>query len=80
MLVDWNAAAIVRNRHRRAIVVERDGDVRRVAIHGFVDGVVEDLPDEVVKPGAPDAADVHAGPFPYRLQAFEDGYVFGGVG
>jgi hypothetical protein len=36
-----------------AILVEHHGDVRGVAVHRFVDGVVEDLPDEMVESVAP---------------------------
>ena len=80
MLVDRNAAAVVRNRDRRAVLVQRDGDVRGVAVHRLVDGVVEDLPDEMVQPGGADAADVHAGTLADGLEPFEDGDVFCGVG
>ena len=51
-----------------------------VAVHRLVDGVVEDLPDEVVQPDGADAADVHAGALADGLEAFEDGDVFCGVG
>ena len=59
--------------------MQRDADVRRVAVHRLVDRVVERLPDEVMQAGAANAADVHAGALPDRLEAFEDGDVFGGV-
>ena len=52
----------------------------RVAGHGLVDRVVDDLPDAVVQPGRTGAADVHAGPFPDRFEAFEDLHVPGPVG
>src|SRR5206468_11791024 len=48
-------------------------------VHRLVDAVVEDFPDEVMQAGRADAADVHAGPLPDRLQAFQDRDVFGGV-
>ena len=51
-----------------------------VAVHRLVDRVVERFPDEVMEAGAADAADVHAGALANRLEAFEDGDVFGGVG
>ncbi len=47
-----------------------------MAVHRLVDGVVEDFPDEVVQPGRADAADVHAGALPDRLQTFENRDVF----
>ena len=56
--------------------MERDDDVRGVAVHRLVDRVVEDLPDEMVQAGGADAADVHAWTLANRLEAFEDGDVF----
>ena len=61
MLVDRNAAAIVGDRDRAAVLVQRDDDVRGEAVHRLVDGVVEHFPDEMVQAGGADAADVHAG-------------------
>ena len=58
------------------VVVQRDRDVRRVAVHRLVYGVVEDLPDEVVESARSDAADVHAGSLPNGLEPFQDGDVF----
>jgi hypothetical protein len=59
--------------------VERDGDVVGVAVEVLVNGVVDDLPDEVVQALAVHAADVHRRAFADRLEAFEDGDVFGGI-
>ena len=50
-----------------------------IAVHRLVDGVVEDLPREVVEPGGADAADVHAGALADGLEPFQDGDVFCGV-
>src|SRR4026208_561947 len=79
-LAGGSPAPIVLNRDGRAVRVERDGNVRRVAVHRLVDRVVEDLPDEVVQARRADAADVHPRPAPDGLEALEDGDVFGGVG
>ena len=57
MLVDRDAAAVVLDGDGRAVGVQRDPDVRGVAVHRLVDRVVENLPDEVVEPGRADAAD-----------------------
>ncbi len=76
MLVDRRSAPVVFNRDRRTVGVERHADVGGVAVHRLVDGVVEDFPDEVMQPRRPDTADVHAGPFPDRLETLEDGDVF----
>ena len=78
--VHRDAAAVVGDGHRRAVGVQRHGDRRGVAVHRLVDRVVEDLPDQVMEAGRADAADVHARPLADRLQAFENGDVFGGVG
>ena len=77
MLVDRNAAAVVRDRDRRlpsSCSVTRD--VRGVAVHRLVDGVVEDLPDEMMQAGGADAADIHAGTLADGLEPFENGDVF----
>ena len=79
MLVDRNPAAVVLDRHRRPVLVERDGNIRGVAVHRLVDGVVEDLPDQMVKARRADPADVHAWPAADRLEALEDRDVFGGI-
>src|SRR5262249_15356581 len=50
-----------------------------VAVEVLVDGVVDDLPHEVVQPLAVDAADVHRRPLADGLKPFEDGDVLGGV-
>jgi hypothetical protein len=56
-------------------------DANAVAVAGqrLVDGVVDDLVDEVVKPSRPGGADVHAGAFANRFEALEDGDVLGAV-
>jgi len=45
----------------------------------LVDGVVDDLVDEVMEPSRTGRADVHARPFADRLQALQDLDVLGGV-
>ena len=77
--VHRDAAAIVFDGDRRAVLVQRDADVRGVAVHRLVDRVVENFPDEMMQAGGADAADVHAGPFADRLEPFENGDVFCGV-
>ena len=77
--VDRHAAPVVHDRHRRSIGVQRHLHVARVAVHRLVDGVVQDLPDQVVQPGRTDAPDVHAGTLPDRLEALEYRYVLGRI-
>ena len=80
MLVDRYAAAVVCNRDRRAVLMQRDDDVRGIAVHRLVDRVVENLPDEMVEAGAANAADVHARALADGFEAFEDGDVFRCIG
>ena len=77
--VDGDAAAVVGDRDGVAVLVQRDGDRVGVAVEVFVDGVIDDLPDEVVQALGVHAADVHRRPFADGLQPFEDGNVLGGV-
>ena len=79
VLVDRNAAAVVADRDRAAVGVQRHRDVRGMAVHRLVHRVVDDFPDEVVQPGAADAADVHAGALADGLEPLENGDVFGCV-
>ena len=78
--VHGDPAPIVGDRQRRAAGVQGHDDRRRVAVHGFVDRVVEDLPREVMEAGRADAPDVHPRPLADRVEAFENGDVFCGVG
>ena len=80
MLVDRNPAAVVHDRDRRSVLVQRHGDGGREAVHRFVDRVVENLPHQMVQAGAAHAADVHAGPLANGLQTFEDRDVFRRIG
>ena len=72
MHVDGDAAAIVGDGDGVAALVQRDGDGVGVAVEVFIDGVVDDFPDEVVQALGVGAADVHRRPLADRLQAFED--------
>ena len=49
----------------------RTSMLRGMAGHGLVDGVVDDLPDEVMQAADIGRADVHARPAPDRLEALE---------
>src|SRR5205823_3019521 len=49
------------------------------AREGLIDGVVEQLVDELVEAAEAGRADVHPGPEPDRLETFEDGDVLCGV-
>ncbi len=62
VLVDRDAAPVVDDRARRAVLVERHADLVGVPVHGLVDRVVDDLPEKMVEARAVHAADVHGGP------------------
>ena len=70
--VHRDAAAVVGDGDGVAGLVQGDGDGVGVAVEVLVDGVIDDLPDEVVQPLGVDAADVHRRPLADRLQPFED--------
>ena len=78
LVVDRDAAAVVDDGDG---VVDVDGDIdaRGMAGESFVDGVVDDLIDEVMQTHLAGRADVHGGTQPDGRQAFEDGDVFGRV-
>ena len=72
MHFDRDAAAVVGDLDP-AVLEDSHVDFRRVATHGFVDRVVDDLPDEVVQAALAGGADIHARAFADSLQSFEDG-------
>ncbi|KAF5038800.1 hypothetical protein DSECCO2_550550 [anaerobic digester metagenome] len=76
--VHGNAAAVVDDAHG-VVHVHRDLDMVAVPGHGLVDGVVDDLVDEVVQAVDVGRADVHGRPHADGGQAFEDGDVVRGV-
>ena len=77
--VDRDAVTPVANRHG---MVRMEGHLDAVVATGerLVDGVVDDLVDEVMEASQTRRADVHARPEPNGLEAFENGDVFCGVG
>ena len=69
--VDRDAATIVGD-HDSAVRAHDDGD--RVAVSGesLIDGVVDDLVDEMVQPARTGRSDVHTGALAHRLKSLED--------
>ena len=87
--LDGRQALLLHDRHRdaaavvthgdRAVGVDRHIDRIAVARQGLVDGVVDDLVDEVMQPTVARGPDVHARALPDGLQTLEDGDVLGVV-
>ncbi|MPM27853.1 hypothetical protein SDC9_74368 [bioreactor metagenome] len=66
-----NAAAVVGNGHG-VVLMQRHGDFVGVAVGGFVDGVVDDFPEEVMQAALSRGADVHARTHANRVQPLHD--------
>jgi hypothetical protein len=71
MHLDRNAPTVVD--HRNAVVlVNGNLDSRAKSRHSFIDGVVDNLVNEVVQPVGPGRPNVHRRTFPYRVEALEN--------
>src|SRR5205085_8058561 len=70
MLVDRDAPAVVRHTHG-AVGAQRHLDPRAVPGHRLVDGVVDDLPDQVVEAARARRPDVHTGPLAHGIETLE---------
>ena len=68
---DRDPATVVRDA-ASAVGQQRHVDSSGAALHRLVDRVVDDLPDEVVKPARSGGTDVHPGPLLDRLEACQD--------
>src|SRR5690606_11770341 len=77
--IDRDAAAVVLDGDRLAVGLQGHVDAAGVAIDDLVDGVVDDLPEQVVVAGFAGATDVHRRALAHRLEPLEDGDVLGGV-
>src|SRR5262249_44675938 len=78
-VVDGNAAAVVDDGDRPAVVLEPHLDAVGVAVDDLVDAVVDYLPEKVVVAARIGAADVHRRPLADRVEPLEDLDVLGGV-
>ena len=76
--IDRNAAPVVVDA-APAVGQQRDRDARAEARHRLVDGVVDDLPDEVVETRQTGGSDVHSRPFADGIETFQNLDVFGAV-
>ena len=78
VVVDRHAASVVG--HATAAVGEQGHvDARAVTRHRLVDGVVDDLVDQVVEARRAGGSDVHPGPLTDRFETLENGDVLGGI-
>ena len=77
--VDRDPRSLVSDGHG-VIGMEDHLEVVVAACEGFVDGVVDDLVNEVMQSPRARRADVHARAQADRLEAFEDGDVLSGIG
>ena len=75
MLIDGDATTVVLNGDG-VVLVDGDVDVRAIAGHGLVDGVIDSLVDEMVKAFLADVANIHGGTFQHGIQALEHLDVF----
>lgn len=71
MDVDGEAAPVVDD-PQPTVREDGDGEAITVARHRFVDGVVDQLPDQLVQPTFAGGADVHPGPLTDGVQTFEN--------
>ena len=69
--VDGNAATVVFN-FARTIGCECDDDLGAEARHRFIDGVVNNFPDEVMETSETCGPDVHTGTFTNGVETFEN--------
>jgi hypothetical protein len=76
--VGRDAAAVV-DHCERPVDVDRDVDLIAVAGQGLVDGVVDDLVNEMVQAGRAGGADVHRRPLAHGLEPLEHLDLVGGV-
>ena len=63
-----------------AVLVQGDGHFGSEAVGRFVDGVVHDLPQEMVKAAGRSSTDIHAGAHTHSLQAFQHLDITGIIG
>ena len=79
VVVNRNPPSVVLDAHS-PVCEQGDIDSRAESSHCLVDGVVDDLPHQVVQAARTGRSDVHSGPTSYRLESFEDGDIASVVG
>ncbi len=78
MHVSGDTSAIIRDR-KVAVVMDVYIDVFGKPRNGFVERVIDDFGDEVVKSPFVSATNIHSGTFSDGFETFENGNVFSGI-
>ena len=76
--VNRNTATVVIN-PATAVLEQGDTNSGAMTSHCFVDGVVNDFPNQMVKTGQTSRTDVHPGSFADRIKTFQNLDIFGAV-
>ena len=76
--IDRNTAPVVDDRDA---VIDVNFDLNGIAMAGqrFIDGVVDNFEDKMMQSALASVADIHAGTFAHRFQAFQNFDVFGAI-
>ncbi len=71
VLIDGNPTTIVRDSDA-VVLMNDDGDFAAVSRYGFINRVVDNLIDEMMKAIGPGRPDIHCRALANRIQAFQD--------
>src|SRR5512134_3124061 len=77
--IHGDSAAVVSDRDA-AVFFDGELDLGAVSVQGLVDGVVENLPHEMMETTRVCGTDIHGRPLSDRLKPFKNGDVFCGIG
>ena len=80
MFVDWNPTTVIRNGYCSTIFVQCYDDFIRVTIHRLIDGVVQNLPNQMMQTGGAHTTDIHRWSLANGLQSFQSNNVGRGIG
>ncbi len=72
--VGRNAAPVILDRNA-AVLMNAHVDRVRKAVGSLVDRVIDDFPENMVKPALPRRTDIHTGAQTHRVKPFENGYI-----
>ena len=74
MNICGNASSVVLN-GGTAVLIDAHVDPVGIAVRRLVDGIVHDLPQDVMKPPCPRRADIHSGAQTHRVKSLENGNI-----